>query len=76
MDIYCDCCEEECGIAMIDEGIGTYEYWGSKGVDTRMIPVSDCCNETIIDEFGNELTEDDLRDWYEKEFYEPEEYYG
>jgi len=30
--MYCNCCEEEVRAVQVDHGIGSYEYWGSKGV--------------------------------------------
>lgn len=38
---HCGCDE----IDWIDEGIGKYEYWGSKGVDVDMVPVCSECGE-------------------------------
>jgi hypothetical protein len=35
---------------VIDEGIGSYEYWGAKGVDIRLVEVSPCCEADVLDE--------------------------
>jgi hypothetical protein len=46
---YCSCCLQECGVTTIDEGIGAYEYWGDKAVDIRLVEVSICCEEELLD---------------------------
>ena len=33
-----------------DTGIGAYEYWGAKGVDTRMELLSDCCGAEVYED--------------------------
>ena len=38
----------------VDEGIGSYEYWGAKGVDIQLVEVSDCCGEEVTDELPEE----------------------
>ena len=45
----CPHCEKECSPKQIDIGIGFYEYWGQKCVDTQLIWVSDCCEEEVED---------------------------
>ena len=52
----CPFCHNECSVIAIDEGIGPYECWGFKGVDTDIVPASDCCHAQI------ELTDEE---WYE-----------
>lgn len=47
---YCSDCGKECVAGYIDEGIGSYEYWGAKGVDIRLSEVSDCCEAEVLDE--------------------------
>ena len=54
MEKYCAHCLQECGIITIDEGIGSYEYWGATGVDIRLVEVSDCCEEELLDELPEE----------------------
>ena len=39
---FCSECGEHCTATIIDEGIGSYEYWGAKGVDVRLVEVSPC----------------------------------
>ena len=46
----CTACGEECGGKVLDEGIGSYEYWGAKGVHHDYRTVSDCCEEDIAEE--------------------------
>jgi hypothetical protein len=47
---------EDCGKMVrgtwADFGIGAYEYWGYKGVDTNFQFVSECCEAPILDETG------------------------
>jgi hypothetical protein len=54
MEKYCAHCLQECGTITIDEGIGAYEYWGDKGVDIRLVEVSDCCEDDLLDELLEE----------------------
>jgi len=51
---YCTFCNEECAVDVVDEGIGSYEYWGAKGVDIRLVEVSACCGEDVTDEPSEE----------------------
>ena len=46
---WCSHCRLPCAGVWIDTGIGAYEYWGSRGVDTRWDAASDCCGEDILD---------------------------
>ena len=46
---YCDNCGLPCFGVEHDEGIGTYEYWGCKGVDHRYVFLSDCCEAEILE---------------------------
>lgn len=39
---YCEECGQECGVKIIDEGIGPYECHGYKGNDVQLEAVSDC----------------------------------
>jgi hypothetical protein len=48
MTTYCEECKEECTPILIDEGIGNYEYWGAKCVDTHIICVSACCEANVF----------------------------
>jgi hypothetical protein len=51
---YCTFCNEECEVNIVDEGIGAYEYWGSKEVDIKLVEVSACCGEDVTDELPEE----------------------
>ena len=46
---WCSHCHQPCEGVWIDTGIGAYEYWGQKCVDTRWDAVSSCCGEDILD---------------------------
>lgn len=46
-DPHCTECGESCTPKQIDEGIGAYEYHGYKGVDVRLVWVSDCCEAEV-----------------------------
>ena len=63
---YCDSCYQPCQGNNIDNGIGCYEFWGQKGVDTCIEYVSDCCEATVMcngveQEFEPDFDEPD--DW-------------
>ena len=58
----CTECGEECNTIIIDYGIGSYEYWGAKGVDIQIEAVSDCCEAPTVDMVGNDITIQTLRD--------------
>lgn len=62
---YCACCGRETTIILEDVGIGSFEFWGRKGNDSVLVPVSKCCGDTVF-------TDPALR--VEAE-YEPEEVY-
>jgi len=57
MEKYCAHCLKECGTTTIDEGIGSYEYWGATGVDIRLVEVSDCCEDDLLDELPEDEDE-------------------
>jgi hypothetical protein len=44
---------------IVDEGIGHYEYWGAKGVDVRLVEVSPCCEDVVLDRPPESENEDD-----------------
>jgi hypothetical protein len=41
--ILCRECNRECRVVTVDFGIGSYEYWGATGYDSRLEQVSNCC---------------------------------
>jgi len=45
---YCDNCSQPCNGTLVDLGIGAYEYWGQKGVDTNVQYVSECCESSVM----------------------------
>lgn len=42
--MYCSGCFQKCNVTIIDDGIGSYEYWGAMYNDVRENDVSDCCH--------------------------------
>lgn len=50
----CDDCGLECDAILEDQGIGSYEYWGSRGVHHDYRNVSPCCGASVV-EGGNTL---------------------
>ena len=44
----CSECCEPCEAKVMDTGIGAYEYWGSKEVDSRKETLSTCCNAKVV----------------------------
>ena len=47
---FCSHCGEECTSITRDEGVGAYEYWGSKGVHHDYVEVSPCCDAEVQSE--------------------------
>ena len=43
----CASCGRECEEETSDEGIGPYEFWGSRGVHHDYQQVSSCCGEAV-----------------------------
>jgi hypothetical protein len=60
MEKYCSFCKQECDVDEIDEGIGAYEYWGATGVDVKMVEVSSCCGEEVLNEPPEEDDNEEL----------------
>ena len=58
----CTDCGKECNVEVIDFGIGSYEYWGTKAVDIRLEAVSDCCEAPAVDTAGHEITVQQVKD--------------
>ena len=50
IDGVCEACGEKCTSVTQDDGIGPFEYWGSKGVHHEYVEVSPCCQAEVIDE--------------------------
>ena len=51
----CDSCGRECELAMVDFGIGPYEFWGAKGCHVDKAGASVCCESTNYFEGGEKL---------------------
>ena len=60
MEKYCSYCNQACDVEEVDEGIGSYEYWGATGVDVKMVEVSACCGEEVLDEPEEEDGDEEL----------------
>lgn len=54
MRLKCCACNEPCVAIYVDNGIGSYEFWGQKGYHSQWDWVSDCCEDDM-----EELCEDD-----------------
>ncbi len=48
--MYCTACGDACTAVTEDHGIGSYEYWGATGYDSRIETLSNCCDAEITDE--------------------------
>lgn len=59
-DYICGHCGEPCGVQLVDEGYGAYEYWGARGVHTDVVAYSDCCQADVMDSDGEEVSQRDL----------------
>ena len=57
--MYCGDCKNECDFALIDFGIGPYEFWGRLGVDKDKRWVSDCCESEVFQDEDLKIQEDD-----------------
>lgn len=44
----CEECLCHCNGVWVDFGIGSYEFWGARGFDTRWEYVSDCCEADLF----------------------------
>lgn len=52
----CDSCGDSCSATMQDMGIGSYEFWGSRGVHHDWQALSPCCSANVV-EGGSKLIE-------------------
>ena len=43
----CSHCGHECELIEVDNGIGSYEFWGARGVHHEYETVSSCCEEPV-----------------------------
>jgi len=60
----CSDCGKESTAKVIDEGIGSYEYWGANYVDHDYVVVSECCEAECSDSSGNLLSMSDMKEDY------------
>lgn len=58
----CTECGQQCNVMVIDFGIGAYEYWGATGIDSQPGAVSGCCEVPAVDNAGNFITIQQLKD--------------
>lgn len=54
---WCEDCQQPCHGKTVDEGIGAYEFWGSKEVHHDYRVRSNCCEALILNKDPN-ATED------------------
>lgn len=48
--MYCGECGKECSARLVDEGIGPFEFWGSRGTHHEYVVVSSCCEATVYED--------------------------
>ena len=53
--MYCSACLQRCDVTTIDEGIGSYEYWGATYNDVSKADVSDCCNADYFESLSDAI---------------------
>lgn len=56
----CAECRQPCRDVKRDFGIGAYEYWGARAVDTNIQTVSHCCDGDLLtpEEYATLLAEE------------------
>jgi len=47
MIVRCPECKEMADAIIVDNGIGSYEYWGAKCFDSKPEVVSNCCEAPL-----------------------------
>lgn len=45
---FCGECGKPCKASAVDNGIGSYEFWGQKCTDTRIEIESECCDAPVF----------------------------
>lgn len=50
----CNNCGMACEAEIQDQGIGPYEFWGSRGVHHDWVEASPCCSASVV-EGGNKV---------------------
>lgn len=74
MTAWCKECNDYVETKQEDVGIGSYEFWGSRGTDTRWVVMCAICESPVyVDEDSTEeITVEDQRDDYDPgDFDEP-----
>lgn len=64
----CTNCGQACKAVIIDFGIGTYEFWGSREVDIQESAVSPCCEAPVTLNDGSLITVKQIKE-AEQTFY-------
>lgn len=49
-DQFCGECGQPCKSSIVDFGIGSYEFWGQRGVDRNEQLASDCCEGEVFED--------------------------
>jgi len=55
-----ECGKKDPEFKIVDMGIGSYEFWGSRGRDVRPTVVTNCCGGVVVDGLGNERAMPDI----------------
>jgi hypothetical protein len=46
---WCEDCKKPCVSVTEDQGIGSYEFWGARGMHHDYVEVSPCCQAEVIE---------------------------
>jgi hypothetical protein len=71
--LYCGECGKPAGEEKTDLGIGPYEFWGQKCVDTQIAWVSDCCEGSLFENPELTVEHEHEEEWDWREDKEPRE---
>jgi hypothetical protein len=66
---FCGACGCHCEIRIEDFGIGSYEYWGFKGVHKDLRVISKCCEEEVFNDvnLSEYMTVEEAKNEFEME---------
>jgi len=56
MNFICSHCLQHCTSKKVDIGIGPYEFWGQRCIDSHIKILSSCCEADCLDELGCLIT--------------------
>ena len=59
----CPHCHKDVEGKWEDQGIGSYEYWGAKCYDTKMVYVCESCDGELESEYSYDEYEEDMKSW-------------